>query len=596
MKKKEKPNSQSSLNSPLEPFFEIKDEVLLLKKYVDTLLGEKPATQISLKQFPNFRALAQSIDQLRSKIQELQKEHFFFKKVKDDWKQRSRELELLQELSKKINATHDKSIVLEFMVSFVEKLLDSKGCMVFLFDHEMDDMPIKSFSNVETHDEELLKDVMATEELDWAITGKKPTIIPHMLMSNKQQGKRTEGSIIVVPFWVEDMILGVLLNLSPKPRHSFFEEDLEILSMIANNISVALQNAIQHHEMLNKINDLSIMVEAGKSMSSIRDLDELLQTIISLITQVASWKAGILLLYNEESKQLEPLNQIGLENYQRQEFYLSLGEGISGFVAEKRTPIFINSLKQKKFFKDAREFSVLGKGTLFSIPLENKSRLIGVLNLYNNDETYSLTESHQDMILSLAQHASITLDNVLLYKQTEEHAFHDDLTNLYNARFLKQYLEDIIQKCKRANSELGLIVIDLDEFQKLNDLHGHQMGSWALKEVSHILTFITGRHDFVCRYGGGEFIIARSGASLEKTIKTAQKIQKTIETYSFLTDHDLKYHLTVSIGVAGYPSSAQSAKELIELADHFLFKSRKPGLESKRAGGEPALLTKDSLV
>jgi diguanylate cyclase (GGDEF)-like protein len=146
----------------------------------------------------------------------------------------------------------------------------------------------------------------------------------------------------------------------------------------------------------------------------------------------------------------------------------------------------------------------------------------------------------------------------------------DELTGLYNQRHLPLVLAHEIERCRREKSHFCLLFLDIDYFKMVNDGRGHWVGSKLLGELAKVLSTQVRTCDHAFRYGGDEFIVLLGGADVEVAKKVAERIRKAVEAHSFFIEgHDLK--LTVSIGLAEYPTHAQSAEQLIQLADQAMY-------------------------
>ena len=146
----------------------------------------------------------------------------------------------------------------------------------------------------------------------------------------------------------------------------------------------------------------------------------------------------------------------------------------------------------------------------------------------------------------------------------------DELTGLYNQRYLPMALDHEIQRSKRENTPFTLLFLDIDYFKMVNDGRGHWVGSRLLIELGHVLKSQVRTCDYCFRYGGDEFIVVLGNANLEGSKIVAERIRKAIEGKTFAVDgHNL--NLTVSIGLAAYPDHANSAPALIKIADQAMY-------------------------
>ena len=155
--------------------------------------------------------------------------------------------------------------------------------------------------------------------------------------------------------------------------------------------------------------------------------------------------------------------------------------------------------------------------------------------------------------------------------------YQDDLTKVYNYRYLDLCLTSEIKRVNRFPSSFSLLFIDLDSFKPINDTHGHLVGSRVICQVAELLQEDLRDVDSVFRYGGDEFVIMLVEVSPEMAAKVAERIRKKIAAYRFDIGNHLTGQLTVSIGIACCPHHSRDKEELLRLADQSMYKSKHTG-------------------
>jgi diguanylate cyclase (GGDEF)-like protein len=165
----------------------------------------------------------------------------------------------------------------------------------------------------------------------------------------------------------------------------------------------------------------------------------------------------------------------------------------------------------------------------------------------------------------------IALDNALRVKRAEALSVTDDLTQLYNSRYLSQVLRRETKRASRSGRPLSLLFIDLDGFKSVNDTHGHLSGSRALVEAGGLIRQCARETDVVARFGGDEFAIILPDTGSEGAAAVGERIRDRVDAHTFLAGDGLDIHLTVSIGVATLPDVAASAEGLIQAADEAMY-------------------------
>ena len=188
-----------------------------------------------------------------------------------------------------------------------------------------------------------------------------------------------------------------------------------------------------------------------------------------------------------------------------------------------------------------------------------------------------LGETQLDVLTEISSIFAGAVRNAVVFEKTKRLTFTDDLTALYNSRFMSLYLDRELKRCRRMRSSLSLLFMDLDGFKAINDTHGHLAGSRTLVEVGAALEKTVRDADVVIRYGGDEFVILFPETPLSGGLVIAERIRQVIESSRFLGSMDLDARVSASIGLAAYPESADDVRTLIACADQAMYKAKALG-------------------
>jgi len=193
-----------------------------------------------------------------------------------------------------------------------------------------------------------------------------------------------------------------------------------------------------------------------------------------------------------------------------------------------------------------------------------------------------------------------TLLNVIgsikaIYKYTKDleyYATRDGLTELYNQRVFNEFLHYEVERANRNNSVFSLLFIDLDNFKFINDMYGHNFGDTMLQNVADILNKLKRSGDILARYGGDEFAIILPGAGVEQAYMIAERIREKIGTLLLkYPDSKKNIGITSSIGVASYPQSAATEKDIFMLTDNMMYKAKAKGKNQVYVAQEEDMVT-----
>jgi diguanylate cyclase (GGDEF)-like protein len=213
-------------------------------------------------------------------------------------------------------------------------------------------------------------------------------------------------------------------------------------------------------------------------------------------------------------------------------------------------------------------------GTAIAFPLVCRHRTIGVLVGLDPQPSAAAPSLGPTIVLALRallEPAAIALDNALALQKAEALSVTDDLTRLYNSRYLNLVLRRETKRASRSGRPVSLLFLDLDGFKQVNDTYGHLAGSKALVEAAAVIRGCARETDVVARFGGDEFSLILPDTGREGAVAVAERIGERLRSARFLTGDGLSVQLTASIGVATLPDAAGSAEELIRAADTAMY-------------------------
>jgi diguanylate cyclase (GGDEF)-like protein/putative nucleotidyltransferase with HDIG domain len=250
---------------------------------------------------------------------------------------------------------------------------------------------------------------------------------------------------------------------------------------------------------------------------------------------------------------------------------IGLGEGLCGWVAEKRKPIVNgNPEAEAGYVGDPAKFTTL-RSTL-AVPLEGLNGVVGVLAMYRAERD-AFSADHLRILLAVSSKIALSVENALKYQLAEDSATTDYLTGLPNARSLFVHLSREISRCRRTGTSLAVMVCDLDNFKQINDLYGHLEGDNLLKEFAGHLKEICRGYDYVARMGGDEFVIVAPGMSREASSEKASRLnQLAVEAGRKVCGRDL---VGLSVGAAFCPEDSFDVERLLAEADRRMYSMKK---------------------
>jgi diguanylate cyclase (GGDEF)-like protein len=296
----------------------------------------------------------------------------------------------------------------------------------------------------------------------------------------------------------------------------------------------------------------------------------------TLAREVGARKAAIS-LYDERESRLAIVATHGYPLALVQDLRLQPGTGVMGRVFASGRPLL--TIGKEDFPEGAPRSRRYRSGSLLALPVAAEGETLGVLTLTDREDGRPFSRADLVLARSLMPPAALALGRARMAAQAQQLAVAatvDPLTGLFNRRYLLTQLEAEIERARRQGGGLGLLMLDVDNFKRLNDTVGHPAGDAVLRRVAQTLRRAVRSFDICARYGGDEFAILLPGSEADNAVHTAERIcQRVAGLQTELTGlGDLP--LTVSAGVAILREGG-SAEELIARADRALYEAKRAG-------------------
>lgn len=222
-------------------------------------------------------------------------------------------------------------------------------------------------------------------------------------------------------------------------------------------------------------------------------------------------------------------------------------------------------------------------GSDICVPLIAQGEAIGVYHLMiseKEDEYFdeNLLKDKEQLAISMSKQISLALSNLKLREKLHDMAIHDSLTGVFNRRYMEEYFKHEIYRAARKGISIGVIILDLDHFKTVNDTLGHEAGDIVLKEIGMFLSNKIRKSDIVCRIGGDEFVIIMPEEPLEVTIERAEELNKEFKLLQKTGEEKkLLENVTLSFGVAAFPTHGATSDEVLKAADQALYTAKDKG-------------------
>ena len=397
-----------------------------------------------------------------------------------------------------------------------------------------------------------------------------------------KQDLRVLPSELWVPLVMRDEVMGLLTMGSKVTGQPFENFDLYFLQQIAAQAAVSVNTCRMYErrrkekeDLDNTLQNLSLLYGIGKAMNYISDLKKLLQYILKQAIDIASAEKGSLMLYDLESNLLNIRVLAGLEDVEYQDKVnnneikcrtFKPGEGIAGRVFLTAQPMIVNNIREDSLFIESESSYVR---SIACIPMVVYNDVIGVINVTNKKNGKEFTEQDIKMLKAVADQAAVAVNKAQLWDM----AVTDSLTGLYVRRYFMVKLQEEIHRAERYDKTISVIMADLDRFKDINDNYGHDVGDRALEAISQFLQKNIRDVDTVARYGGEEFVMLIPDADKDAAFSLAERLREELARIRF--DHLVQ--ITISLGIATYPTDGTDIDDLIKKADAAMYAAKKAG-------------------
>lgn len=332
--------------------------------------------------------------------------------------------------------------------------------------------------------------------------------------------------------------------------------------------------------------ELYLLYATSRTCGVALQTDALFSGIVDLLKNTLKVEEFCLMLRDPESDRFEVWTGDDRVMAAAGDVTFAAGEGVAGQVVATGEAILVQDVAQEPRFLHYQN-TLADIGAFLSAPLVGRDgQVFGVLNIHKATPN-SFREQDKDFYCAVAHNLAAALERAQLFERMRREAMHDELTGLYNRRYLYDCGRRELHKAERARQPVALLLLDLDNFKEVNDFWGHLAGDRILRELGGLLRCNLRQSDIAARYGGEEFVVLLPDTAIDDACQLADKLRRLVEEKLVLEEGDERRAVTTTIGVAAYPADGNDLEALLAGADQRLYAGKTVG-RNQVVGAEAA--------
>jgi diguanylate cyclase (GGDEF)-like protein/PAS domain S-box-containing protein len=381
-----------------------------------------------------------------------------------------------------------------------------------------------------------------------------------------------------VPLIMRERVIG-MLALDSKSPNFYTQEHTRLVTAFADHVAIAISNAQLFEQTQSTLAETEMLYRIARVLIHTDNLNDLLQSLVDNVAENLPADRVMLTTLNLSEHKINQYVVGGPgKNQIMHAKFDELWDGLSGWVLRELKPAF-----SPKNTVDPRESDYVQKrrhetncGAILAVPLFHRDEAIGTITVINRLDQENFSQRHVELMETIASQAAIAIENARLFGENQWLATTDELTGINNRRHLFKLGHLEIERARRYGHSLSAIMLDIDNFKRINDTHGHGIGDKVLRSIAQGCLQSIREFDVLGRYGGEEFVVILPETELKEAIATAERLRICIAEQSS-NSHSDDISLTISLGVAVLDDSMEALASLLDAADSALLLAKKSG-------------------
>ena len=390
------------------------------------------------------------------------------------------------------------------------------------------------------------------------------------------KGEVRVGSLLAVPVWTAEVVYGVLVAdmLEIQALTGGAHELLESFAAMAADAILRTRASLSREELGQEFKAVYVV---SRDLAALTERAPVNRLLMRSARQLVPLEAAAVVMVDEaETRYVVEAGHGWAHELEGREVAITERTWAAWVLRSGEDPYLLDNVAGHK---DRMPILVLDEGSeraesLLAVPLKASTRTLGALMLMGRRGAFDAAASR--VLGVLANQAAAALSTIQMKDHIREMAVRDGLTGLYNRRAFDDELRRALAREDRQKGRLGLVLLDIDHFKKLNDTFGHPAGDAVLRHTAHVIERHLRRGDEAARFGGEEFAIILPGADEAGAARLAERVRAAVEKAQLVFE-GARLSVTISLGTAVWPADGKDEETLIAAADRALYAAKQAG-------------------
>ncbi len=474
---------------------------------------------------------------------------------------------ILYDASQAVLSTFDLDEVLARILTILRDYFQMQNAAILLVDPKDGDLYVRShFGRSQPETDVRLRPGQGL--IGAAAKLRRPVYVPDVSKDNRYlQHFPSTRSEVAIPLMVRESVVGVL-DLQSEQLDFFDRETIDLMTLFSTQASIAIENARLYMLEQRRARQLEAINAIARQTTALVEIAQLLDKVCVLVLERFPVDHVAIILAEEghlrvgaHHGNLTPVVQSGA--------IIPEGTGLVYQALMGARTILVNDVKVVEgYFPGFEETQ-----SEMCVPLVFFGEKLGVLVL-ESARLHAFEQTDVQPLEAVADICAAAIQNAHFFERAKQLAYLDGLTGIFNRRYFEMRIGEEIERARRYESNLSVVMMDIDHFKRLNDEFGHLLGDEVLRQISRLFQQHLRKSDIICRYGGEEFALLLPQTTGEDAMDVAEKLRKTIEAYPF---PGVPRPVSISAGMAAYPEFGKTRDEIVASADAALYHAKQNG-------------------